>query len=208
MKPQSISTTAPPRNVVESCPSFGRGHLPDDENVMKFRYLTRPHVESFNYFLEAGLIKGIKNLEPAEIDVIDPKSLREEHLRKSIDWDEVSTIRFWVEDVKIHKPTQSDRGRSTNQRLLPHECRERSLTYAGEITGKFCYQIIHRRNGVDRKSTPNRLSKTFGKLPIMVGSKACHLEGMTSRQLCDIKEEVCTSEDLNVGFLLRTRTEP
>jgi DNA-directed RNA polymerase I subunit RPA2 len=188
---QQQSTGEAPRNIAESCPSFSRGTLPIDEDVEKYRYLTRPHVESFNYFLEAGLAKGIKDLEPAEIDVIDPKTLREEHLRKTIDWDEVSTIRFWVEDVKIHKPTQADRGRS-NQRLLPHECRERSLTYAGEITGKFCYQIVQRRNGVDMKGTPNRLPKTFGKLPIMVGTKACYLEGMTSKQLSEINEEVCT----------------
>jgi hypothetical protein len=181
------------KDVAESCPSFGRGHLPNDEDVEKFRYLTQPHVESFNYLLEFGLSKGIKDLEVAEIDIIDPKTLREEHLHKSIDWDEVSTIRFWVEDVKIQKPTQSDRERSHQQRLLlPHECRERSMTYAGEIIGKFCYQTVQRRNGVAMKGTPHRISKTFGKLPIMVGSKACHLEGMTSKQLSDKKEEVWT----------------
>lgn len=177
--------------VAETCPSFRRGHLPNDKDVEKLRYLTRPHVESFNYFLETGLNKGIKNLEPAELDLIDPKIIRDEQKRKVIDWDEVTTIRYWVEDIKVHKPTNTDVKRR-DQRLLPHESRERSLTYAGEITGKFCYQIVQRRNGVTIKGTPNRIPKSFGKLPIMVGSKACHLQDMTSKQLAAVKEEVRT----------------
>jgi hypothetical protein len=181
--------------LAETCPSFRRGHLPNDDDVERLRYLTRPHVESFNYFLETGLAKGIKALEPAELDLVDPKRIREEQLQGSksaaaIDWDDVSTIQWWVEDVKVAKPTQSDRGR-VNQRLLPHESRERSLMYSAEMMGKFCYQLVQRRNGVAIKGTVHKIPKSFGKLPIMVGSKACHLEGLSSKELVQLKEEVC-----------------
>ena len=181
--------------TAETCPSFRRGHLPNNDDVGKLRYLTRPHVESFNYFLETGLAKGIKDLEPAELDLVDPKRIREEQLQEprtksnAIDWDEVSTIQWWVEDVKVSKPSQSDRGR-VNQRLLPHESRERSLMYSGEMMGKFCYQTVQRRNGVAIKGTVHKIPKSFGKLPIMVGSKACHLEGLSSKELVQLKEEV------------------
>ena len=179
--------------LAETCPSFRRGHLPKDGDVEKLRYLTRPHVESFNYFLESGLAQGIKDLEPAELDLVDPKRIREEQqggsTNNKIDWDEVSTIQWWVEDVKVAKPTQSDKGRA-NQRLLPHESRERSLMYSGEMMGKFCYQTIQRRNGVAIKGTAHKIPKSFGKLPIMVGSKACHLEGLSSKELVQHKEEV------------------
>lgn len=180
--------------LAETCPSFRRGNLPDNADVEQLRYLTRPHVESFNYFLETGLAKGIKALEPAELDLVDPKRIREEQLQErrsnAIDWDEVSTIQWWVEDVKVAKPTQSDRGR-VNQRLLPHESRERSLMYSGEMMGKFCYQTVQRRNGVAIKGSVQKISKSFGKLPIMVGSRACHLEGLSSKELVQLKEEVC-----------------
>lgn len=188
--------------VPDSIPSFCRGHLPKKDDVERFRFLTRPHVESFNYFLDSGLACGIENIEPAELDILDPKKLRED--AKSIDWDEVTTVRFWVEDVKVNKPSKpSSAGR--NPKLLPRECRERSSTYSGQIVGKLCYQNIQRRNGVAMEGVPVKIAKTFGNLPIMVGSKACHLEGLTPRDLVKFKEEVGTDNIMhdtirNIGF--------
>ncbi|KAL3895768.1 MAG: hypothetical protein SGARI_007351 [Bacillariaceae sp.] len=185
----SKSKTSSKTPLAETCPSFRRGHLPKNDDVEKLRYLTRPHVESFNYFLETGLSQGIQALEPAELDLVDPKRIREEQQQErrtadaaKIDWTEVSTLQWWVEDVKVSKPRQSDKSR-VNQTLLPHESRERSLMYSGEMTGKFCYQTIQRRNGVAVKGTVHKIVKSFGKLPIMVGSKSCHLERLSSKEL-------------------------
>jgi DNA-directed RNA polymerase I subunit RPA2 len=187
----SSSTKQNGRKVIpESIPSFCRGHLPKTEDVERFRFLTRPHVESFNYFLDTGLACGIKNIEPAELDIFDSKKLREQGLA-SIDWDEVTTVKFWVEDVKVNKPIKPASA-GKNPKLLPRECRERSSTYAGQIFGKFCYQTIQRRNGVAMEGTPVKVAKTFGNIPIMVGSKACHLEGLTPHDLVKFKEEVGT----------------
>jgi DNA-directed RNA polymerase I subunit RPA2 len=177
--------TAP--SVAESCPSFRRGHLPNDEDVKRLRSLTRPHVESYNYFLDIGLAKGIKDIEPVELDLVDPKQVRDDP--KSIDWDEVSTIQYWVEDIKVSKPVKSSvSGRGG--RLYPHECRERSLMYSGLMTGKFCYNIIQRRNGVAIATPPTKIAKSFGNIPIMVGSKACHLHGLMPNELVKVREEV------------------
>lgn len=203
VKTEPASTTGPSLTVktkkkvqasplMETCPSFRRGHLPKNVDVERLRYLTRPHVESFNYFLEIGLSKGIKDLEPSELDLIDPTRLRNEQERNNIDWDGITTIRYWVEDITIHKPTHRDSGRNVF-RLLPHESRERSLMYSGEMSGTFCYQLVQRRNGVEMKGTAHRMPKTFGKIPIMIGSKACHLEGLKPSQLVALKEEVSCS---------------
>jgi DNA-directed RNA polymerase I subunit RPA2 len=175
------------KKLVETCPSFRRGHLPHADDVERLRSLTAPHVESFNYFLEEGLTRGIKDIEPAELDLIDPKKIRDEG-EASIDWSEVSTVKFWMEDVKVAKPVKPNSGRSN--RLRPRECRERGLMYAGQLSGKFCYQLVQRRNGVLIDSRPVKLHKTFGDLPLMVLSSACHLQGMAPDDLVKLKEEV------------------
>ena len=174
----------------DSCPSFRSGHLPAEQDVKKLRQLTAPHVDSFNYFLEAGLSQGIKDIEPAEFDIVDQKVVRENP--GSIDLGETSSVKFWVEDVKVGKPLKSSSaGRSS--RLLPRECRERSLMYSGPLTGTFCFNIIQRRNGVQIPGRPVKLQKTFGNMPIMVMSKACHLEGKMPEDLVKLREEVCTA---------------
>ena len=83
------------KGLAESCPSFRRGHLPHFEDVERLRSLTKPHVESFNYFLEVGLAKGIKDIEHAELDLVDVQKVRDEG---KADLTDASTVRFWVED--------------------------------------------------------------------------------------------------------------
>jgi DNA-directed RNA polymerase I subunit RPA2 len=173
------------KELVETCPSFRRGHLPNEEDVERLRTLTLPHVDSFNYFLEVGLPRGIKDLEPCELDLVDVQKLRDEG---TVDWDDVSTVKFWLEDVKVAKATKSSAGRSN--KLLPRECRERKIIYSGQIFGKFCYQIVQRRNGVEIEGPPVKMAKTFGYMPIMVLTKACHLEGMGPQELVQVREEV------------------
>ena len=171
--------------VVETCPSFRRGHLPNAEDLDRLRTLTRPHVESFDYFLEVGLSRGIKDIEPAELDLVDVQKIRQEG---NVDLTDASTVKFWVEDVKVAKPTKSNAGRSN--KLLPRECRERKINYTGQVFGKFCYKIVQRRNGMEIEGQTVKIGKTFGNMPIMVGSKCCHLEGSSPRDLVRMREEV------------------
>lgn len=177
-------SAAKPKPLVETCPSFSRGHLPHAEDVERLRNLSAPHVDSFNYFLDVGLEKGIQDIEPVEIDIVDPQKLRTSQVVLS----ELTSVQFWVENVKIGAPVKKTSGSSN--RLLPRECRELGLTYAGEMTGSFCYRIIQRRNGVKMEGHPVRIPKQFGALPLMVMSKACHLKGKTPAELGKLKEEV------------------
>ena len=187
--PKKKSRAKPPSPVAETCPSFRRGSYPNNDDVERLRSLTEPHIESFNYFLDVGLSRGINDIEPAEIDLIDPKRRESDNASSSIHLSDVSTIQFWIEDVKVMKPSKSGGGRSS--RLLPRECRERKIMYSGQILGNFCYKIIQRRNGVQIPTQPVKLPKNFGSLPIMVLSKACHLQDKTPMELVKFKEEVC-----------------
>lgn len=71
---------------------------------------------------------------------------------------------------------------SADTRLLPHECRERELTYAAPFTVTF-------GRCVD-EGVPEFIEKKVGNLPIMVKSKRCHLNRMTPAQLVANKEEM------------------
>jgi DNA-directed RNA polymerase beta subunit len=193
------SHAKPVKKVKETCPSFSRGHLPSMEDVERLRTLSKPHVDSFDYFLDVGLMRGIKDIEPAELDLVDTGKVRQYGL-KSVDWSEVSTVHFWLEDLKVAKPVKSGSGKSN--RLLPCECRERRIMYSGEMSGKFCYKITQRRNGVKIDGRPVKVPKTFGKLPIMVLSKMCHLKDMTPEDLVKVKEEVRVHGASGALFLL------
>jgi len=188
-----------PQAALETGPSFRSSSLPHPEDVERFRSLTKPHVESFDYFLQVGLDKGLKDIEPCEMDLFPPALLRRLALEEAgaqeefvTAMDEVSTLQFWVENVRIGKPTKAAAsGKTASGMLLPRECRERSLMYSGTITGTFCYNVLERRNGVivNRTRKPTRLVKNFGNMPIMVGSRACHLHKASPQQLIDYKEE-------------------
>jgi RNA polymerase beta subunit len=203
-----------------------------------------PHVHSYNCFVRHGLQAGIRDVEPAEVDVVDPKLLpsggpqqqqsQSQRSRQSkqpqnqqsptrgsadtVDWDDSTLLKFWVQDVTLAPPTSAKRGAaggigigsasggiggididdggistatSASRPLLPRECRERGLLYGGQLAGTFCYQVIRRRNGAMLHSPVVKLDrKTFGDLPVMVLSDLCHLRTLTPSQLVQCKEEV------------------
>ena len=103
---------------------------------------------------------------------------------------------MWVENVQVGRPVKTDHSFSRNgNRLTPRECRELGLMYSGPMNGDLCYQINHRT--LDGKGgmteVPGkvvRVAKKFGDMPIMVMSKACHLNEKKPSELVAMKEEV------------------
>jgi DNA-directed RNA polymerase beta subunit len=184
------------QTVQQACPSYHNGYIPTIDDVQRLRSLTLPHVESYNYFLEYGLSAGIQSLEPMELDIIDPSVLKQQQQITTSanipdDLQDVSTIQYWIEDVTIAKPMKSFTTGSSGRCLFPREARERGCMYSGTITGTFCYRLLERRNDIIIPNQIVRISnKTFGEMPIMVLSKACHLYNTTPKQLIQLKEEV------------------
>lgn len=104
--------------------------------------------------------------------------------------DSNTTLRFWIQDVRIGYPTKEDD--SVDTRLLPHECRERGISQHTELNNDFRYtapltiSLAHQINDGEIVVTERRL----GQLPIMVGSNRCHLSRMTPQELVRNGEEV------------------
>jgi DNA-directed RNA polymerase beta subunit len=113
----SVATTPTPRG----CPSHDHNTpkcLPRQSVVEQLReVVTDPHVKSFDAFLELGLDTAIRDLEPLELDLVDPKALLSSTSTsatstskevKEIDWDDSTVVRFWIEDVHLSPPVRRD----------------------------------------------------------------------------------------------------
>lgn len=126
--------------------------------------LTKPHIDSYNFMLDKGLDMAVSDLIPLEVQ----------------NGEKGPILRYWIESVHIGYPCKEDD--SMDSRLLPHECRERGITYAAPFTAKFGTQV----NDGEIVYYERRL----GLLPVMVGSHRCHLANMTPTELVANKEEM------------------
>ncbi|KAG6501709.1 hypothetical protein ZIOFF_041592 [Zingiber officinale] len=140
---------------------MGSKSKPDYEAL---RDLFRPHVESFDYFIDEGLEKIFFGIRPEEIvDRITGVKLRNILLYKN---------------PQLLPPTKDGR---LNEPLYPHECRQARTTYKGCFKASLCCQYD---DGVIVRDSIN-----FGYLPIMLKSKLCHLRGADPQKLVFHKEE-------------------
>lgn len=181
-------------NIRQPIPSFTRSHQCKKSDVRKLHRLSAPHVESFNYFLDRGLAQGVRDIQPYEVDVVDAS--QQENRGVGHTPGKVSdTVKFWLENVKIGLPTKSQpsgtSGGSKSLKLLPRECRELGIMYSAPLIGEVCIQFV-RRDGYGNETPTGqtqRIQRSFGMMPIMVMSRACHLHGKSPSELIKCKEE-------------------
>jgi DNA-directed RNA polymerase beta subunit len=74
--------------------------LPKEQNAT-LQELIRPHIESFNYFLDEGLRLILAHVDSKEY--IDPNGNR---------------IEYWIEDLQIGKPMRSDKDHWSVDRFI------------------------------------------------------------------------------------------
>ena len=194
----------------QSVPSFHRSHLPRKIDARRLKKLSAPHVGSFDYFLDAGLRRGVSDASVREVDVVDPSSSGADDGNKQgggsssvghVVGKPSDTIKFWLENVKIAMPTKTIQkggggggggGSSKAARLYPRECRELGINYAAPLTADVCVQFV-RRDGYGDETPSNggvmRMPGNFGMMPIMVASGACHLRDKSPEQMVALKEE-------------------
>lgn len=127
------------------------------------RELFRPHVESFDYFLDKGLDEMIESIRPMVIR--DPNSS--------------NTLKIILEKGHVLSPMRG--ARPGVLPLYPQECRQARISYHGEFKVEVCFQY---NEGAQIRHTFN-----FGHLPIMLMSKLCHLRGADPHKLIFHGEE-------------------
>ncbi|KUG20208.1 dna-directed rna polymerase subunit b'' [hydrocarbon metagenome] len=132
---------------------------------MSRSYFSREHVarhqlDSFNNFLLYNLQKVVNEQKVIETD-IESRGKSKEPV-----WVELGT-------VEVKKPLVREADGSQSE-LFPSEARIRNLTYAAPI--QLDMTLVQ---GEDRQDP---VVTTIGQLPVMVGSAACNLYGMTDAE--------------------------
>merc|ERR1719193_1505313 len=107
-----------------------------------------------------GLKLAVADLEPVEFLVPETN-------------DRVS---LWITDANLAKPSVAAGSvGATNSKVYPTEARQRGGSYKGQLTLRMGYSI----NGISQPV----LEKVMGSVPVMVRSNACHLQGLSPREL-------------------------
>ncbi|KAH7297471.1 hypothetical protein KP509_26G071000 [Ceratopteris richardii] len=155
------------------------------------RRLVKPHIDSFDYFVEHGLQQSALGIRPIEL-FQSATNCR---------------LRIWIERPSISPPLKDDRDKTQflDQRLRPLECRQSGITYKGQFSADICYQW--------NDQAVMRFSTSFGQVPVMVKSSICHLRGADRNKLIACKEEaseaggyfICNGNERIIRMLLVTK---
>eukprot|EP00249_Psilotum_nudum_P029207 c39666_g1_i1 orf=2-877(-) len=164
-------------------------HQQDSYRVL--HELVKPHILSFDYFLDHGLQQAILGLKPVQITQAATGV----------------SLRMWIEKPVISPPMKDgkDKMSSLDQRLRPMECRQAGLTYRGIFSADVCFQW--------NDQAVMRFNTSFGRIPVMVMSNVCQLRGLDCRQLVALKEEasevggyfICNGNERIIRLLLVTK---
>ena len=104
-------------------------------------------------------------------------------------------IKMWIVDCRLEAPAvPAGTYGVRDNRVWPTEARQRGCSYKGRCVVRAGYSI----DGV----TQPVLEKSLGNLPIMLGSDACNLRGLTPAQLIERGEQVCRTS-MTFGLLCR-----
>jgi DNA-directed RNA polymerase III subunit RPC2 len=126
---------------------------------------SKQHIESFNEFINERLQKIVTSKVNYRVtSEADPEFFLE------------------YESISVSKPTHetSYDEYSKVSKLYPNEARIADLTYSGDIL----VNIKYRLNGL----TERRSNVKIGRMPIMLGSSCCHLDGKNEAELAMLKE--------------------
>ena len=133
------------------------------ETHERIKDIPLPHIESFNFMLDLGLDLAVKDLMPREFRLA-PKT---------------APVRMWVDNVTIDTPRKDER--CDDPMLYPSECRERKMTYGATMRVTVGWQV-------GSGPVVSHMTQS-GVLPLMIGSKKCHLYRKTPAELVSMNEE-------------------
>ncbi|XP_069110170.1 LOW QUALITY PROTEIN: DNA-directed RNA polymerase I subunit RPA2-like [Argopecten irradians] len=139
--------------------------VPNERQHLPLQELTRPHVESFNFFLKEGLLTAVKNIPATEFAL--PNGDR---------------VRFKLLDATVYTPRVAQGNNfAATQKVYPAECRERGVTYKGTIMIQLLWTVNDNRSGT--------MEKELGAIPIMIKSEGCNLNNLSPADLIKRGEE-------------------
>ncbi|KAF8817808.1 Dna-directed Rna polymerase I RPA2 [Cardiosporidium cionae] len=137
-----------------------------------------PHIRSFNTFLDVYLHEIIKELP---IAYVDPNFDPELHELNPF-YTPQEYLKIGISDITVGYPIRSDTHTLEN-RLYPRYCRNAHISYNAPLWVTFT-----RENTKENHAVKKRL--LVGRLPIIIKSKHCHLEGFSPQEMIEKGEDM------------------
>lgn len=136
--------------------------------------VARHHINSFNNFMDVGIQKIVDEQGKIETDIDDE--------------DAMGKYRVYVklEKTRIGKPKIKEADGSHGV-LFPSEARLRNITYTAPIF--LSMTIIKEYYEIDEIEHENEAEVQIGEMPIMLRSRACNLEGLSTEEMIDAGED-------------------
>ncbi|KAJ8024605.1 DNA-directed RNA polymerase I subunit RPA2 [Holothuria leucospilota] len=150
------------------------GDPPSEQNKV-LQDLVKPHVESFNYFLEDGLSLAVQNIPPVRFALPNGERITLSYKDASIGYPSVAKGNVYAKEHKVY----------------PAECRGRGCTYGAPLNVHIQWSSSSGQGDIQEKC--------LGNIPIMVKSSHCNLHQLKPSELIRRKEE---AEEMGGYFII------
>ncbi|XP_065317316.1 DNA-directed RNA polymerase II subunit RPB2-like isoform X2 [Gordionus sp. m RMFG-2023] len=138
--------------------------------------LVRQQLDSFDEFIQMSVQRIVEDSPPIEL-FTEPQ-----HISGRIEQPTKYTLKFG--QIYLSKPTHWEKDGAPSH-MMPNEARLRNLTYSAPLYVDITKRV--EKNGEEVVETQHQ--KTFiGKIPIMLRSTYCLLNGLTDRDLTELNE--------------------
>ncbi|NWI69924.1 RPB2 polymerase, partial [Todus mexicanus] len=138
--------------------------------------LVRQQLDSFDEFIQMSVQRIVEDAPPIDLQA------EAQHASGEVEEPPRYLLKF--EQIYLSKPTHWERDGAPSP-MMPNEARLRNLTYSAPLYVDITKTVI--KEGEDQLQTQHQ--KTFiGKIPIMLRSTYCLLNGLTDRDLCELNE--------------------
>lgn len=138
--------------------------------------LVRQQLDSFNEFISMSVQRIVEDSATIELQG------EAQHHNGEIEAQTKYTVK--LEQLYLSRPTHWEKDGETRP-VMPNEARLRNLTYAAPIFVDILKKVIQ-PDGSEEKT---ELKQAYiGKVPVMLRSECCHLNGLSDRDLAEVKE--------------------
>ncbi|XP_018417703.1 PREDICTED: DNA-directed RNA polymerase II subunit RPB2 [Nanorana parkeri] len=138
--------------------------------------LVRQQLDSFDEFIQMSVQRIVEDAPPIDLQA------EAQHATGEVEEPPRYLLKF--EQIYLSKPTHWERDGAPSP-MMPNEARLRNLTYSAPLYVDITKTVI--KEGEEQIQTQHQ--KTFiGKIPIMLRSTYCLLNGLTDRDLCELNE--------------------